>query len=199
MVKKRIQIQETEKKSLLYHNTFDYFKKYTRKVYTKPFHKENENEESTNNVATTTDTKKSTPMLRQSSVPPRDKLLTEIDRIQTHKSKSVYSVDQIGYGKPYQRSAYTQNTDSVNQMQYSFSLMPPNFSRTRFTVEQQIYHWLISLRLLICFTTKKCYTKYSCKYEREKNGNGNVSNNFETKLTNRKKQLFHLELKELET
>ena len=77
-------------------------------------------------------------MLRQSSVPPRDKLLTEIDRIQTHKSKSVYSVDQIGYGKPYQRCAYTQNTDFVNQMQSSFSLMAPNFSRRRFTVEQQI-------------------------------------------------------------
>ena len=77
-------------------------------------------------------------MLRRSSVPPRDKLLTEINRIQTHKCKGVYSVDQIGSVTPNQRSAYTQNTDFVNQMQSSFPLMPPNFSSTSFTVEQQI-------------------------------------------------------------
>ena len=49
------------------------------------------------------------------------------------------------------------------------------------------------------FYRKKCYTKYFCKCERAKNDNGNVNNNIETKFKNRKKQLFHLALKELET
>ena len=33
------------------------------------------------------------------------------------------------------------------------------------------------------FYHKKCYAKYSCKYERAKNGNCNVKGNVETKIT----------------
>ena len=42
------------------------------------------------------------------------------------------------------------------------------------------------------FYHEKCYGKYSWKYERARSGNDNVKNNVETKLTNRKEQLFHL-------
>ena len=38
--------------------------KYIHKVYIKPSHSENEDVESTDDVVTTSDTKKSTPMLR---------------------------------------------------------------------------------------------------------------------------------------
>ena len=99
---------------------------------------ESEDEEPINDVATTSDTKKSTPMLCRRSVLPRIKLLIEKRQNANSQSKSVYSEDQIGYGTPHQRSTYTRNTDFVNQIQHSFSLMPSYSSKTRFTVEQQI-------------------------------------------------------------
>lgn len=49
------------------------------------------------------------------------------------------------------------------------------------------------------FYHKKRYAKYSCKYERAKNGNCNVKGNVETKTANKKEQLFCVALEELET
>ena len=77
IVKKGFQILETEKKSFLYNNTKDCFKKYTHMVYNKLSYDKSEDEESAIDVATTSNTKKSAPMLCRCSVPPGDKLLTK--------------------------------------------------------------------------------------------------------------------------
>ena len=91
IVKRKYQILEREKKSLPYHNTNYSFKRNTRKVYTKPSHAENKDVESTNNVFTTSDTKKSTSNLSHQKI----NLLQKIDKKQINESESLNPVDQI--------------------------------------------------------------------------------------------------------
>ena len=135
MAKKKFHILETEKKLLFFHNTNYCFKKYTHNVYTKPSHEEGEDKESTNDVTTTFDTKKSTLILCRRSVPPRDQLFTENRQnatSQKHKCAFCGSIRSV------QISTYAQNTDFANEIQPSFFLMPPYSFKTRFTVEQKI-------------------------------------------------------------
>lgn len=77
LVKTGTQVLEIEKKPLLYHNTNAYFKTCTKKVYSKPSYAENEDVESKNNVAITSNRKKLMAMLQQNSVLLRDRTFTE--------------------------------------------------------------------------------------------------------------------------
>ena len=106
----------------------------------------------------------------------------------------MYSVDQIGYGTQYQGSTCMQYT--------KYRLCEPDAAQfflddTKFS-QDEVYSRTVDLTSVNLITAaalfyhEKCYGKYSWKYERARSGNDNVKNNVETKLTNRKEQLFHL-------
>ena len=86
--------------------------------------------------------------------------------MQTHKSKIVYSVDQIGYGTHHQRRTFEQNADFVNPIQFILSV-----DATRF-IQYRVYNKTADLKMVHLITAadlyyrKKYYAKYSWKYER---------------------------------
>ena len=163
----------------------------TRYVYKKPLYAENKDVQLANDVATTSKTKTLTPMLRRNSVPPRDKSHTEKRRnANSQKPKCV-----LCGSKKYIQAKYRLCEPEAVQ----FFLDATKF------FQDEVYSKKADLTLVNLITAvdilyhKKCYANYSWKYERAKSGNENAKNYVETNLTNKKKQLFHLTLEELDS
>ena len=198
VVKKRIVALEEEKKPLLYHNTYDCFKKYTKFAAEKddPNQKSEYDNAQTENISQASNDNSTTltPMVRRSSVVPREKPVGQEKKKVNPKERNctVCGSDRVWEKKSKKqiREKFRISEEAVAQsfLDATRFFKDAVFSRTADITSPK------RLTAADLYCHRKCLREYFKKNKEE-----STSKTEDTpEPPNRKKELFHLALKELD-
>ena len=193
VVKKRILTLEENKKPLLYHNTYECYKKYTKNPSIQRL-EEGGNEEPTED-ALSSNVQSSTQMLRRSSVQPREKPLEKKREEVNSKTLKCTICGSVRVwdkrSKKHVREKYRISEPDVAQsfIDATRHFKDEVYSRTADLTSQKL------VTAADLFYHRHCLRTYTGRYERERSSKSEVA---KPKPVNRKEELFHLALKELD-